>query len=272
MKTTNRITASENTQSPPTIEKTSLSFTKEVLYVALIWLFIIGVPLTFCYNIFFFPLVWAGQAFLEYWLRTKYNIAFLPRRFLNWLYATHAWDILVLRTKTNPKTTSLRRWARACFLIGIGILYIAHINSSLAINLNEMSVTTGTLEGWERHTGRYTCGDTLTIRLQDGSKQHYVAFINKTSENYYKKISGENITVWAQNEPNHLNPKCRNIKYIKQIKHDGHIIGRAYNKKRIKNTSIILTKTGTALIIIGIVCYLRIWSTNRNAKNKIPLT
>lgn len=258
------ISANTGLSQIPSIDKTPLSPVKEALCVALIWLLIAGIPLSFCYYIPIFPLVWAGQAFIESWLRKKYNIAFLPRDFLNWLFATHAWDIFVLRSQKNPKAASLKNWALACFFIGSGILYIVYLDSvSAAVDLGEMRKVAGKLEGWKWRSGRYTCGDTLMLRLEDGKLEKFRNYMSKEKADYYGQIKGQQVTVWLQAEPYHLNPRCRELELVRQLQHNNSVVGVPYRKERTKKVNRIFEKIAVLLFGIGLFCYLRIWRINR---------
>jgi len=247
----------------PCIEKTPLSPVKELLCVALIWLLIAGIPLSFRYYAPLFPIVWGGQALVEYWLRKKYNIAFLPRRFLNWLYATRAWDIFVLRSKKNPKAAALKNWAMVCLFLGCGILYIVYLDAtSAAVELSEMREVSGTLEDWKWHTGRYSCGDTLVLRLRNGETESFRNYLSKETANYYNQIKGQEVTVLTQEEPHHINPSCRKSKIVRQLKHGNRTIV-FYSKLRAKKINTFFTNIAKTLFAICFIIYMRIWTINR---------
>lgn len=242
---------------------------KEALCVAVIWLFIVGIPLSIRYNLFLFPFISALATFVEYWLRKKYNVAFLPRRFLNWLYATWVWDMFVVRSKGNPKASTLKKYAWGCFFIGSGFLYIVHTDTFAAIDLDEMRVVTGTFENFERNTGRRSCGDMITLRLEDGRVENFWRRLRKEDADYLSHINGQKVTVWLQTNRDHLNPQCRKFEEVQQLQHDDHIVGLPYNKTHSERTKGLFLNIAKALFGIGLLCLLRVWRINRRMETKL---
>ncbi|MCX5864621.1 MAG: hypothetical protein NTW42_06065 [Deltaproteobacteria bacterium] len=250
----------------PLVGPTSLSPFKEALCVAAIWLFIAGIPLSFFYNILLWPFVSGGEIFLRGWLRKKYSIAFLPRRFLNWLYATRVWDMFVLRSEGNPKAKSLKDRAMVCFYLGILFFYIPHISSSAAVDLDEMRKVTGSIESFQVITARYSCGDSLTLRLEDGRIESFWCYTSE--EDYLSRIKGQEVTVWLKHNRDAVNPACRKRERVGQIIHESHVVGLPYSKERHETINRVLMNISKVFFCLGLFCYLRLWQINRRIRAK----
>lgn len=259
----------QNTELPstaPATEKIPLSPPKEALRVAVIWLFIIGVPVWVLYFVYLFPF-WVGVGvFLEDRWRKKHDLVFLPRRFINWLLASWLWEIFVRRCYVGSKNAlQLRGLAEMSLMIG-GFLSLCCFSITPPVELAEMRMVTGTLESWKLQSRleKGGCGDIVTLRLEDGRSENF--FNGREIEAYYRQLDGQEVTIWVQSSADDLMPNCRKFENVTQLQHGGRIIGLPYDKARYEKADRFVFKTAKFFIWTGLFFLLLVWLINRRKK------
>lgn len=264
--------ADEDKELPPTIplpEKTPLSPLLETLCVGAIWLIIVGVPFFVRYQIYILPFWVAAGVFLEDRCRKKHDIFFLGRRATNWLLASWVWEIFVRRCHVGSKNALQLRTLAGVFLAVGGGAFIIWLSFSPPIELKEMRVVTGTLDGWKRQPpgARGGCGDIITLRLEDGRNEKF--YKGKATEDFYRQMKGQELTIWVQSNTDGFLPNCRKFYNIKQMQHGGRFIGLPYDKARYEKTQRFAYKTARFVIWTGLFFLLLVWLINRRKNTQV---
>lgn len=249
--------------------KTLLSPLKEALCVAVIWVFIVGVPVWVRYYFYLFPFWVTAGFFLESRWRKKHNVSFLPRKFTNWLLSFWFWEIFVRRCHIGSKNAlQLRGLAGMSLMIG-GLFFLLWFYTPHPIELGEMRVVSGTLEGWKLQSpiAKGGCGDIITLRLEDGRSENF--FKGKATEDFYRQMEGKELTIWVQSSTNNMLPNCRKFESLVQMQHGVRIIGLPYDKARYEKTEWFVYKTAKFFVWTGLFFLLLVWLINRRKNAKI---
>lgn len=232
--------------------------------VAVIWLIILGTPFWIRYFYYFFaPWLLAGWIIERRW-RKKFNVAILPRRFLNWYRRSWIWEIYVRRCYLGSTTElTMRRLAGSCFALSL-MFSIFWSSPSPVPELEELRKVVGTLESWrhERPGTKGGCGDRMTLRFGDGHKETF--FNAKRKEENYLRMKDQEVTLWVQPQHDSIVPACRALEDVKQVQYDGKIIGLPYDKARLERLNRNFSMIPWFVFGMGALLLILIWLFNRN--------
>jgi hypothetical protein len=204
---------------------------------------------------------------LERRWRKRYGVYFLSSWFIEWLRTTWSWEIFVRRCHVGSKTAYiLRGIAMFNFLIGGIAFLVCFYQSNFTpppLDLDQMRVVKGTLENWKRQYPRAKggCGDTITLRLQDGCDERFFKY-PKQSEDYYRQMKGQEWTLWVQPGAYSLLPNCRIYELVNQIEHNGILILK-YDKTIFAKAQKVFYGVAKFFSLIGVFFLFMVWLINR---------